>query len=87
MRVCKLSPGLHRHLSLSDVSDTESGVQLASKALLVPSADRDLSYRANAITETTAEMDATLQQVGETAVIPMPDAMNMCDTLTLCGEA
>ncbi|XP_041831149.1 cytosolic carboxypeptidase-like protein 5 isoform X2 [Melanotaenia boesemani] len=87
MKVCKLSPSLHRHLSLSGVSEEESAIQLASKALLVKSTDRGLCYGANAIIETTAEMDATLQQVGETAVTPMTDAVNMCDTLTLCGEA
>ncbi|XP_070843584.1 cytosolic carboxypeptidase-like protein 5 isoform X1 [Chaetodon trifascialis] len=88
MKVWKLlRPGLRRHLSLSGVSGREGAIQLASKALMKKSTDRSLHYKGNTIIETTAETDETLQQVEETLAMPLPETVNMCETVTLCGEA
>ncbi|XP_078029806.1 cytosolic carboxypeptidase-like protein 5 isoform X2 [Epinephelus lanceolatus] len=88
MKVWKLlKPGLHRHLSLSGVSGKEGAMQLASKALMKKSPDRSLHYKGNAIIETAHEQDETVQQVEEAPVMPLPEAVNMCETVTLCGEA
>ncbi|XP_071334803.1 cytosolic carboxypeptidase-like protein 5 isoform X2 [Trachinotus anak] len=88
MKVWKmLRPGLHRHLSLSGVSGKDGAIQLASKALMKKSTDRSLHYKGNTIIETAPEMDETLQQVEETPVMPLPEPVNMCETVTLCGEA
>ncbi|XP_074471124.1 cytosolic carboxypeptidase-like protein 5 isoform X2 [Sebastes fasciatus] len=84
MKVWKLlRPGFHRHLSLSGVSGKEGAMQLASKALMKKSPDRSLNYKANTIIETEHETDETEQQ--EPPVMPLPE--NMCETVTLCGEA
>ncbi|XP_074471126.1 cytosolic carboxypeptidase-like protein 5 isoform X4 [Sebastes fasciatus] len=86
MKVWKLlRPGFHRHLSLSGVSGKEGAMQLASKALMKKSPDRSLNYKANTIIETEHETDETEQQVEEPPVMPLPE--NMCETVTLCGEA
>ncbi|XP_041815214.1 cytosolic carboxypeptidase-like protein 5 isoform X2 [Chelmon rostratus] len=88
MKVWKLlKPGLHRHLSLSGVSGKEGAIQLASKALMKKSTDRSLHYKGNAIIETTPETDESLQQVEEAPVMPLPETVTMCETVTLCGEA
>lgn len=88
MKVWKLlKPGLHRHLSLSGVSGKEGAMQLASKALMKKSPDRSLHYKGNAIIETAHEQDETVQQVEEAPVMPLPETVNMCETVTLCGEA
>lgn len=86
MKVWKLlRPGLHRHLSLSGVSGKEGAMQLASKVLMKKSPDRSLHYEASTIIETAHEKDETVQQVEEPPVMPLPE--NMCETVTLCGEA
>ncbi|XP_069014709.1 cytosolic carboxypeptidase-like protein 5 [Embiotoca jacksoni] len=88
MKVWKLlRPGLHRHLSLSGISEKEGTLQLASEALTNKSTDRSFHCKGDAIIETTAEADETLQQVEEAPVMPAPEAVNMCETVTLCGEA
>ncbi|XP_023285701.1 cytosolic carboxypeptidase-like protein 5 isoform X2 [Seriola lalandi dorsalis] len=88
MKVWKLlKPGLHRHLSLSGVSGKDGAMQLASKALMKKGTDRSLHYKGNAIIETSPEMDETLQQVEETPAMPLPEPVNMRETVTLCGEA
>ncbi|XP_049446065.1 cytosolic carboxypeptidase-like protein 5 isoform X2 [Epinephelus fuscoguttatus] len=88
MKVWKLlKPGLHRHLSLSGVSGKEGAMQLASKALMKKSPDRSLHYKGNVIIETAHEQDETVQQVEEAPVMPLPETVNMCETVTLCGEA
>ncbi|XP_008294530.1 cytosolic carboxypeptidase-like protein 5 isoform X1 [Stegastes partitus] len=88
MKVWKLlRPGLHRHLSLSGVSEKEGALHLASKALIKKSTDRSFHYQANTIIESAPETDGELQQVEETPVMPAPEAVNMCETVTLCGEA
>ncbi|XP_070781950.1 cytosolic carboxypeptidase-like protein 5 isoform X2 [Enoplosus armatus] len=88
MKVWKLlRPGLHRHLSLSGVSGKDGAIQLASKSLMKKSTDRSFHYKGDTIIETTAEKEETLQQVPETPVMPLPEAVNMCETVTLCGEA
>ncbi|XP_018553441.1 cytosolic carboxypeptidase-like protein 5 isoform X1 [Lates calcarifer] len=88
MKVWKLlRPGLHRHLSLSGVAGKDGAIHLASRALMRKSSDRSLHYKGNAIIETATEMDETLQQVEETPVMPLPEPVNMCETVTLCGEA
>ncbi|XP_059212317.1 cytosolic carboxypeptidase-like protein 5 [Centropristis striata] len=88
MKVWKLlRPGLHRHLSLSGVSGKEGAMQLASKALMKKSPDRSLHYTGNTIIETAQETDETVQQVEEAPVVPLPETVNMCETVTLCGEA
>ncbi|XP_044024321.1 cytosolic carboxypeptidase-like protein 5 isoform X2 [Siniperca chuatsi] len=82
MKVWKLlRPGLHRHLSLSGVSGKEG------KSLTKKSTDRSFHYKGNTIIETAPEKDDTLQQVEETPVMPLPETVNMCETVTLCGEA
>lgn len=87
MKVWKLlRPGLHRHLSLSGVSEKEAAIQLASKALMKKSTDRSITYKESAIIESAAEAMGTQQQVEETPVT-VPDTVNMCETVTLCGEA
>ncbi|XP_051264334.1 cytosolic carboxypeptidase-like protein 5 isoform X2 [Dicentrarchus labrax] len=88
MKVWKLlRPGLHRHLSLSGESGKEGVIQLASKALISKSTDRSLQYKGDTIIETSTEKDETLQQVEETPMMPLPESVNMCETVTLCGEA
>uniref|UniRef100_UPI0037E94700 cytosolic carboxypeptidase-like protein 5 n=1 Tax=Semicossyphus pulcher TaxID=241346 RepID=UPI0037E94700 len=88
MKVWKLlKPGLHRHLSLSGVSGKEAAVQLASKALKKKSTERSFNCKGNTIIETSPEKDETLQQDEETPVMPLPETVNMCETVTLCGEA
>ncbi|KAK5880374.1 hypothetical protein CesoFtcFv8_023409 [Champsocephalus esox] len=89
MKVWKLlRPGLHRHLSLSGVSGKDGGMQLASKALMTKSPEMSLSYKGNdTIIETAHETDETEQEVEEAAVLPLPETVNMCETVTLCGEA
>nr|XP_046228458.1 cytosolic carboxypeptidase-like protein 5 isoform X2 [Scatophagus argus] len=93
MKVWKLlRPGLHRHLSLSGVSGKEGAIQLASKTLMKKSTDRSLHYRGNTAVETAPERDETLQhvihtQVEETPVMLLPETVNICETVTLCGEA
>ncbi|XP_019947496.2 cytosolic carboxypeptidase-like protein 5 isoform X2 [Paralichthys olivaceus] len=88
MKVWKLlRPGLHRHLSLSGVSGKDGAIQLASKALMKKSTDRSLHYTGGAIIETAQEVDETLKQVEEPPVMALPEPVNRCDTVTLCGEA
>ncbi|KAI9528206.1 hypothetical protein NQZ68_023186 [Dissostichus eleginoides] len=88
MKVWKLlRPGLHRHLSLSGVSGKDGGMQLASKALMTKSPEMSLSYKGNTIIETAHETDETEQEVEEAPVLPLPETVNMCETVTLCGEA
>ncbi|KAM9704624.1 cytosolic carboxypeptidase-like protein 5 isoform 2-T2 [Menidia menidia] len=90
MKVWKLlRPGIHRHLSLPGVSEKEGAMQLAAKALQGTSTEPSLHLKANAILESAQETDEALQQVGETAAAAAakPGAVNVCDTLTLCGEA
>ncbi|XP_028460269.1 cytosolic carboxypeptidase-like protein 5 isoform X2 [Perca flavescens] len=89
MKVWKLlRPGLHRHLSLPGVSGKKEGaVQLASKALMKKSPDRSLHYTGPTIIETAQEKAETVQQVEETPVMPLPETVTMCETVTLCGEA
>ncbi|XP_067428012.1 cytosolic carboxypeptidase-like protein 5 isoform X1 [Thunnus thynnus] len=83
MKVWKLlRPGLHRHLSLTG---KEGAIQLTSKALK-KSTDRSFHYKGNAIIETAPETDEQ-QKVEETPVMPLPEPVNMCETVTLCGEA
>ncbi|XP_053193254.1 cytosolic carboxypeptidase-like protein 5 [Scomber japonicus] len=87
MKVWKLiRPGLHRHLSLTEgVSGKEGAIQLTSKALK-KSTGRSFHYKGNTIIETAPETDE--QQVEETPpVMPLPEPVNMCETVTLCGEA
>ncbi|XP_039637051.1 cytosolic carboxypeptidase-like protein 5 isoform X2 [Perca fluviatilis] len=88
MKVWKLlRPGLHRHLSLPGVSGKKEGaVQLASKALMKKSPDRSLHYT-GPIIETAQEKAETVQEVEETPVMPLPETVTMCETVTLCGEA
>ncbi|TMS12762.1 hypothetical protein E3U43_017720 [Larimichthys crocea] len=89
MKVWKLlRPGLHRHLPLSGVPGKETPIQLTSKALMKKSTDMSLQYdKGSTIIETAPETDETLQQVEETPVMPLPETVNMCETVTLCGEA
>ncbi|KAM9840291.1 cytosolic carboxypeptidase-like protein 5 [Aulostomus maculatus] len=79
-----LRPGLH--LSLTAVSEKESAKQQASKALR-KSADRSFHYKADASIETTPVLEAKLQQVAEAPVRHLAEPVNVCDTVTLCGEA
>ncbi|XP_038583273.1 cytosolic carboxypeptidase-like protein 5 isoform X1 [Micropterus salmoides] len=82
MKVWKLlRPGLHRHLSLSAVSGKEG------KSLMKKGSDKSLHYKGSTIMETAPEKDETLQEVEETPVVPLPETANMCETVTLCGEA
>ncbi|XP_032398398.1 cytosolic carboxypeptidase-like protein 5 isoform X2 [Etheostoma spectabile] len=89
MKVWKLlRPGLHRHLSLSGVSGKkECAVQLVSKALMKKSPDRSLHYTETTIIEPAQEKDGTVQQVEESPVMPLPETLTLCETVTLCGEA
>ncbi|XP_022050858.2 cytosolic carboxypeptidase-like protein 5 isoform X1 [Acanthochromis polyacanthus] len=88
MKVWKLiRPGLQRHLSLSGVSEKEGALHLASKALIKKNTDKSFHFRANTIIETAPETDGELQQVEETPVMPSAEAVNVCETVTLCGEA
>lgn len=82
-----IRPGLQRHLSLSGASEKEGSLHLASKALMKKNTDKSFHYRANTIIETAPEADEELQQVEEAPVIPVAEAVNMCETVTLCGEA
>ncbi|KAM7368171.1 hypothetical protein PAMP_014417 [Pampus punctatissimus] len=69
--------------NLASVSGKEGGMQLTSKPLK-KSTDKSFHYKGNAIIETAAEMD---EQVEETPAAPLPEPVNMCETVTLCGEA
>ncbi|XP_040919761.1 cytosolic carboxypeptidase-like protein 5 isoform X2 [Toxotes jaculatrix] len=87
MKVWKLlRPGLHQHLSLSGIPGKDGAIQLASKALM-KNTNRSLHCKGNAIIETSPEMDEILQQVEETPAMPLPEPVNLCETVTLCGEA
>ncbi|XP_028252825.1 cytosolic carboxypeptidase-like protein 5 isoform X2 [Parambassis ranga] len=89
MKVWKLlKPGLNRHLSLSGVPEKKGVMQLSSKGLMKKNTEKSLLCEGNTIIESAPETDTTtLQQVEETAVVPVPEAVNMCETVTLCGEA
>ncbi|XP_070705858.1 cytosolic carboxypeptidase-like protein 5 [Pempheris klunzingeri] len=82
-----LRPGFHRRLSLSGVSGKEGAIQLASKALMRKSTDRSFHYKDSTIITNASEESETLKQVEETPVMPLPETVNMCETVTLCGEA
>ncbi|MEQ2217482.1 hypothetical protein XENOCAPTIV_011881 [Xenoophorus captivus] len=59
MKVLKLlRPGLHRHQAISGMF-----THLASRTLLGKNTDKSPNYRTEAITEATAEMDGTAEQV------------------------
>ncbi|XP_047244787.1 cytosolic carboxypeptidase-like protein 5 isoform X3 [Girardinichthys multiradiatus] len=88
MKVLKLlRPGLHRHQAISGLSRTEGAIQLASRTLLGKNTDKSPNYRTEAITEATAEMDGTAEQAEGRQAMPVPEAMNTCETVTLYGEA
>ncbi|XP_075939638.1 cytosolic carboxypeptidase-like protein 5 isoform X2 [Anarhichas minor] len=88
MKVWKLlRPGLHRHLSLSGVSGKEGAMPLASKALMKKSPDSSLHYRGNTIIETAHEKDEAVEQGEEAPAMPLPETVNMCEAVALCGEA
>ncbi|KAF6732233.1 Cytosolic carboxypeptidase-like protein 5 [Oryzias melastigma] len=82
MKVWKLlRPGLHKHLS--GLSEKERPVQLAAASL--NTSDGSLHYGAETILKTSPPGEAALQQAEGTEAVP--EAVNMCETLTLCGEA
>ncbi|KAK5853231.1 hypothetical protein PBY51_007037 [Eleginops maclovinus] len=88
MKVWKLlRPGLHRHLSLSGVSGNDGDTQLASKALMKKSPDVSLGYKGNTIIETAHDKEEIVQEVEDAPVLPLPETVNLCETVTLCGEA
>lgn len=88
MKVWKLlRPGLHRHLSLSGVSGKEGAMPLASKALMKKSPDSSLHHRGTTIIETAHEEDEAVEQGEEAPAVPLPETVNMCETVALCGEA
>lgn len=81
-----LRPG--RRLSLSGVSEKEDAIKLGSKnAPIMKSPDKSVYCKIDAIMEAAPEMDGRLQQVEDTPLMPLHEAVNMCETATLCGEA
>ncbi|KAM4712551.1 cytosolic carboxypeptidase-like protein 5 isoform 2-T2 [Anableps anableps] len=78
MKVLKLfRPGLHRHMTISGLSKKEGGIHLGPRTLLVKNGDMSPSYKTEAITETTAEIDGTAEQAEEKPVMPVPEVMNV----------
>ncbi|XP_043962427.1 cytosolic carboxypeptidase-like protein 5 isoform X3 [Gambusia affinis] len=64
-------PGIHRHVTISGLSKKDSDrFQLASATLLVKNGDKSTNYKTDAVTETTAEMDETGEQVDKRPVVP-----------------
>lgn len=82
LRVWKLlRPGLQRHLSLTGVSGKQTALQLATKAIIQTNSDSLLQInKEDALIEATSE-------VKEAAPLSLPEAINLCETVTLCGEA
>ncbi|XP_015250469.1 PREDICTED: cytosolic carboxypeptidase-like protein 5 isoform X1 [Cyprinodon variegatus] len=88
MKVLKLlRPGLHRHLAMSGLSKKDGASKLASRTLLVKDTEKNPIYTTEPITVPTAEMDRTAEQAEESPAMLGPEAANMCETATLCGEA
>ncbi|XP_029966226.1 cytosolic carboxypeptidase-like protein 5 isoform X2 [Salarias fasciatus] len=96
---CELQPHMSRipirRLGSTDTPPThktgapekEGVIQLSSNALVKKSADRSFQYKGSHIVETAPQTDKRLQQVEEASLIPVPEALNMCKTPPLCGEA
>lgn len=74
-----LQPGLQCHLSLTGGSGKEAVIQLASKAIMKKNADKSLQFNND-----TAFMETPPE---DTALLPLPETINLCETVTLCGEA
>lgn len=82
LRVWKLlRPGLQRHLSLTGASGKQTALQLATKAIIQTNSDSLLQInKEDSLIEAAPE-------VLEAAPLTLPEAINLSETVTLCGEA